>query len=142
MELNEVASYHEKFSTQRKNATQLHATILTTFQGPMRCVYCYQEHIKNGGHMSAETMGKTVSWLEDWTLRLGTGRRQITFYGGEPLANLTPIESIGIRIRKHCRDKGIRLDLAMATSSILLTPELARKPKRDGTQVSADHARR
>ena len=129
MELNEVASYHEEFSTRRKNANQLHATILTTFQCPMRCIYCYQKHIKNGGHMSTETMEKTVSWLEDQILRLETKRCQITFYGGEPLANPTPIEYIGTRMGKYCKDKGIRLYLAMATSSILLTPELAKKLK-------------
>ena len=132
MELDEAGSHHQRFYTQRASADQLHATILTTYQCPMMCSYCYQKHIKKDGHMSTETMQKTVSWLRDQILRLKASKCQITFYGGEPLANFAPIEYIGTRMGKYCRSEGISLYLAMVTSGILLTPKIAEKLKRLG----------
>lgn len=131
-ELDEAESYHQKFSTQRTDTDQLHATILTTLECPMRCTYCYQKHIRGGGHMSPETMEKTVSWLEEQISKRKINRCFITFYGGEPLMNFNPIEYIGSKIGEYCRDKRVSLYLAMVTSGILLMPEVAEKLKRIG----------
>lgn len=131
-ELDEAESYHQKFSFNRKNANQLNTTILTTLSCPMRCIYCYQKHIKNGGDMSQSIMEKTTSWLKDKILELKCKRSSITFYGGEPLMNFTPIEYIGNRMSEYCLSVGISLYLSMVTSGVLLTQKIAEKLKRIG----------
>lgn len=131
-EFDEAESYHQKFSFNRKNANQLNATILTTLECPMQCIYCYQKHIKNGGDMPQSIMENTTSWLQEEIFKRKINRCLITFYGGEPLMNFTPIEYIGGRMSEHCLDLGISLYLSMVTSGVLLTPKIAYKLKRIG----------
>jgi uncharacterized protein len=133
-EKDEALSFNRMFERQRAESHQLHATILTTYDCPMSCVYCYQKHVKNGGYMSIDTMQRTANWLEEQIQNEGIDRCSITFYGGEPLMNFTPIEYIGKRTKKYCRDNEIKLGFAMVTSGILLTPEIADKLKRIGVK--------
>lgn len=132
-EKNEAESFSQMFEKQRKERRELHATILTTYDCPMNCIYCYQRHINGDGYMSVETMGKVASWLEGRMQANGIDRCSITFYGGEPLMNLAPIEYIGRRMREYCGD-GIGLGFAMVTSGILLTNETADRLRRVGVR--------
>ena len=122
---DEVESYHQKFFMQRTNANQLNAVILTTLECPMRCIYCYQKDIKTNEKMSQSTMENTFCWLKEQLLKAKCNRCLITFYGGEPLMNLTPIEYIGNRMSEYCLDFGVSLYLSMVTSGVLLTPKIA-----------------
>jgi len=130
-EKDESESFSRIFERQRRERSELHATILTTYDCPMSCIYCYQKHIDSDGYMSVETMGKVASWLEERMQAEGIDRCSVTFYGGEPLMNFTPIEYIGRGMRKYCGD-GIRLGFAMVTSGILLTRKTANKLGRVG----------
>ncbi len=130
---DEALSFNQIFERQRIEGSELSATILTTYDCPMSCVYCYQKHVKNGGGMSVDTMQKTADWLEEQMQDEGIERCSITFYGGEPLMNFAPIEYIGGRIREYCGNR-IKLGFAMVTSGILLTPDIAEKLKKIGVK--------
>jgi uncharacterized protein len=133
-EKDEAFSFNRMFERQRSESHQLHATILTTYDCPMSCIYCYQKHVKNGGYMSIDTMERTADWLEEQIQNEGIDRCSVTFYGGEPLMNFTPIEYIGRRTRTYCRDNRIKLGFAMVTSGILLAPDIANRLKRIGVK--------
>ncbi len=132
-EKDEVESFIRIFDRQRRERSELHATILTTYDCPMNCIYCYQSHIKSDGYMSVETMVRVTSWLEGRMQANGIDRCSITFYGGEPLMNFTPIEYIGRRMREFCGDE-IKLGFAIVTSGLLLTRETADRLRKVGVR--------
>jgi uncharacterized protein len=127
--MDEAELYRRKFSEQRARRDRLHATILTTLKCPMRCVYCYQKHIKSSEDMSPEMVRSVTSRLEEHIHRNGVSQCMVTFYGGEPLMNLPAVECMGRRLRGHCDDRSVELRFAMVTSGLLLTPEVAGKLK-------------
>jgi len=133
-EQDETQSFCQTFSNQRLESKEIHATVLTTLDCPMQCVYCYQSHIKDSGPMSTQTTERVALWLEKQLQINKSERCFITFYGGEPLMNTGPIEYIARRMRGYCSDRGIKLAFAMVTSGILLTPQVAEKLKKLGVR--------
>jgi uncharacterized protein len=127
--MDEAELYRRKFTEQRARRDRLHATILTTLKCPMRCVYCYQKHIRSSEDMSPEMIRRVTSRLEEHIHRDGVSQCMVTFYGGEPLMNLPAIERMGSRLRRYCDDRSVELRFAMVTSGLLLTPEVAGKLK-------------
>jgi uncharacterized protein len=133
-EQDEADSFNHVFSAQRSKQKELHAVILTTLECPMNCVYCYQKHIKNGGSMSDETMEKVVHWLKGQIQKREAERCFITFYGGEPLMNMTCINYISNNMSAYCKSAGVKLGLSMVTSGILATQDVAKVLKRIGVK--------
>lgn len=133
-ELDEAGLFNQKFSKKRTKKKELHATILTTFECPMQCVYCYQKEFQDGGDMSKNRVEKTISYLTEKIEKKNYKRCHITFYGGEPLMNFSPIEQIGSRMRDYCSQREKPIYLSMVTSGLLLTPKIAEKLKRIGVR--------
>ena len=124
-EKDEIASFNAIIEAHRAKNDELHVTILATLECPMKCVYCYQSHIKDKKQMSPETANDVAYWIEEQLLRRNANKCSISHYGGEPLLNLTAVEYIGNRISKYCQSKGIMFNSAMVTSGILLTADVA-----------------
>lgn len=137
-EKDETSAFSKLFSAQMAERKELHATILTTYKCPMRCIYCYQKDIRNNEYMneymSDDKMRTVASWLEWKVQKSEINRCFITFYGGKPLMNRTSIEYLGNRMAVYCKDKGVNLQLAMVTSGLLLTPKIADSLKRIGVK--------
>jgi uncharacterized protein len=122
---DEASSFDAILSAHREKVDELHVMVLTTLECPMKCIYCYQGHIEDKKRMSPETTKDVASWIEEQLQRRDAKKCSITYCGGEPLSNLTPIEYIGNRVSKYCQSKGVRLSSAMITSGLLLTPDIA-----------------
>ena len=125
IEKDEASSFNAVMNAHRAKRDELHVMVLTTLECPMKCIYCYQSHIKDKKRMSPETAKDVACWIEEQLQRRNANRCSITYCGGEPLANLTSVKYIGNRISKYCQSKGIRFNSAMITSGILLTPNTA-----------------
>ena len=86
----------------------------------MRCVYCYGD---GGGYGSEGTMDLTtartaVDWLID---RSGSNKRiGISFFGGEPLLNLTLIKEIVNYADERAGDSGKTFSFSITTNGSLL----------------------
>lgn len=131
---DEDLSFNKVFNAQTSRTDEFNLTLLTTYECPMRCVYCYQSKIKEKKSMSPEVTKDTANWIEG-QLRIRNARRcSITYYGGEPLVNTAPMEYIGGRISEYCQSNGIRFDSAMVTSGILLTTDTANMLKGIGVK--------
>jgi len=131
-ERDEKELYIEKYRSQCESQEELHATILTTFECPMACVYCYQKHIEDDMSMSEGMTRDVIIWLKRQIQERRPKRCFITFYGGEPLMNMKPIERISSEMRGYCGDRGIKLELSIVTSGLLLTREVAERLRHAG----------
>jgi len=89
-----------------------------TSRCPFRCVYCYlDEYLDTSGETS------TNLWIDLFPLLVALKPRKVVFTGGEPLMRgdiLALLRGINTLNREH------QIELALDTSGIGLTPELAR----------------
>lgn len=111
-------------------------TILPTFACNARCVYCYEEGMKQVT-MSPEIVEQTVQYVLQTKAE---GRIEIGWFGGEPLMG----ESIIDRICERLQAEGVEYVSSMITNASLLTDALADKMagpwKIRNVQVSMDGA--
>lgn len=111
-------------------------TILPTFACNARCVYCYEEGMKQVT-MTPEIAEQTVQYILQTKAE---GRIEIGWFGGEPLMG----ESIIDRICERLQAEGVEYVSGMITNASLLTDALADKMagpwKIRNVQVSMDGA--
>jgi uncharacterized protein len=100
------------------------ATILTTYACNFRCVYCFEESVKENTNMSVPVAQSTVEWLIRRVKAKGIKKVFIAFYGGEPLLNTAPIRSISAGFGEWCRANGVWFKFGIITNGSLVTPAL------------------
>jgi uncharacterized protein len=119
------------FATIRASATDLCVTVLTTMQCNLACEYCYQgdrgPSASPALHMTLETAGRVVSWIERELACVGPRRLVLTFFGGEPLLNLPVMYAIAGRCLSLTRARGIDQRLAVITNGLLLTRDVVER---------------
>lgn len=112
-------------------------TILPTTGCNARCVYCYEEGyvIKT---MTSETADRLIDFICE---NRSSDTVKLTWFGGEPLANVEAIRRICSGLREH----GVQFKSNMITNASLVTKELAHEAKElwnlNKVQVSLDGAR-
>ena len=131
-EPDENELYLRKFHSQRASHAELHATILTTYQCPMACVYCYQRHIEDNTRMSESVMEKVIDLLKKQIQEQNPERCLITYYGGEPLMNLEPVDYISGEMRTYCKERNVKFNASMVTSGLLLNQKAIEALKNAG----------
>lgn len=111
-------------------------TILPTFACNARCVYCYEEGMKQVT-MTPEIVEQTVQYI---LKTKAEGKIEIGWFGGEPLMG----ESIIDRICERLQEEGVEYSSSMITNASLLTDAVADKMagpwKIKTVQVSMDGA--
>ncbi|MBO4751094.1 MAG: radical SAM protein [Lachnospiraceae bacterium] len=111
-------------------------TILPTFACNARCVYCYEEGMKQVS-MTPEIAEQTVQYILQTK---GEGRIEIGWFGGEPLMGEATIDKICERLK----EEGVEYGSSMITNASLLSEAVADKMagpwKIRSVQVSMDGA--
>ena len=113
-------------------------TILPTLSCNARCIYCYEEGMKQVT-MTPEIVERTIQYIMETQ---GPGKVRIGWFGGEPLMG----EAIIDRICEALSEAGVDFESTMITNASLLTEEIADKMagawKIRHVQVSMDGAER
>lgn len=107
-------------------APPVHALSLAVAQKcNLGCGYCYAQQGAFGGpakDMAAETAERAVDLLLAEAAR-GSGRANLAFLGGEPLANRVVLRQTTIRAAELARRRGVALGFSITTNGTLLNAD-------------------
>jgi len=102
-------------------------TLLTTYSCNFRCVYCFEESVKDNVFLSKETGEAAVKWLIKTAEKRGFKRLFLVYYGGEPLLNPEPIYDISCRLTEWSQNNGTGFGFGIITNGSLVTAGLIDK---------------
>ena len=103
------------------------ATILTTYSCNFRCVYCFEESVKEDVFLDKETSDLIIRWLIKRAEKKGFKGIHLVYYGGEPLLNIRPIYDISWHIKEWAQNCGVDFGFSIITNGSLVRPELMDK---------------
>ena len=127
---NEEEAKLKDFFRQLKyesDALPFEVTILTTYACNFRCVYCFEESVKDDIYLDNQTSDLIIKWLIRKAEERKFKRIFLVYYGGEPLLNIRPIYDISWHIREWAEKKGVGFGFGMITNGSLLNPDLVDK---------------
>lgn len=99
-------------------------TILTTFNCNFRCVYCFEESVKDNVMMDKATSDRAIRWLITKMESRRHTRLFIVYYGGEPLMNIRPIYDISWHMQAWAGANGAEFAFGIITNGSLLSRHL------------------
>ncbi len=123
------------------NTVAFEVTILTTYKCNFRCVYCFEESVKQDVFLDRQTSEAIINWLIKRTEKRGYKSIFIVFYGGEPLLNTEPIDYISRKMKEWADANGRRFNFAIITNGSLIKLALIDKWRKIGldcVRVSLD----
>src|SRR6266480_4153758 len=86
----------------KSDTSELNVTVLTTLQCNFACDYCFQgdhgDYNKHADRMSLETALRVGDWIERELERVHPEKLVMTFFGGEPLLNLSAMYELADRM--------------------------------------------
>jgi len=126
----EEKSKLEDFFRQLKyasNGLAFEATILTTYNCNFKCVYCFEEQVKENKLLDQQTADLIVNWIIERVKTRNLKRIFLVYYGGEPLLNTAPIYDISRKLQDWSKAKGIDFGFAIITNGSLISPEMIDK---------------
>jgi len=103
-----------------ESTEELYLIILTTYACNLKCVYCYEDGIKNKGSMDIETANRVKEWVCARLERVPFKRLIVSFYGGEPLLNPQIIRFLTRELSEEARKRGIIPEFDILTNGVLL----------------------
>lgn len=103
------------------------ATILTTYSCNFRCVYCFEEEVRENVFLEQTTSDLIVKWLINRAEKKGFKRISLVYYGGEPLLNVKPIYDISWQMKEWAENNGVGFEFAIITNGSLINPPLIDK---------------
>jgi uncharacterized protein len=108
-------------------ALPFEVTILTTYACNFRCVYCFEESVKDDIFLDKYTSDLIIKWLINRAEQRKFKRLFLVYYGGEPLLNIRPIYDISWHIREWAERKGVEFGFGIITNGSLINPDLIDK---------------
>jgi len=108
-------------------ALPFEVTLLTTYSCNFRCVYCFEESVKENVFLDKDTSSAIVRWLIKFAQKKDLRRIFLVFYGGEPLLNIPPIYDISRDLMQWAEKKGIEFGFGIITNGSLVNPHLIDK---------------
>jgi len=102
-------------------------TILTTYSCNFRCVYCFEESVKESVFLDKDTSDSIIKWIIDRAEESGFKRIFLVYYGGEPLLNIRPIYEISWYIKDWAGKRGVDFGFGIITNGSLINPGLIDK---------------
>ncbi len=123
----EEAAKTKDFFRQLKsesNVLPFEVTLLTTYACNFRCVYCFEESVREGVSLDEKTARQASEWIMRTAGEAGLKSVFVVYYGGEPLLNPGPIHLISERLTRWSRQAGVAFGSSIITNGSLLTPEL------------------
>lgn len=105
----------------------LEVTILTTYSCNFRCVYCFEESVRDNVFLDKDNSTLIVKWLINRAEERNIKRIHLVFYGGEPLLNIGPIYDISWHMKEWADKNRVGFFFSIITNGSLLSPGLVDK---------------
>lgn len=102
-------------------------TILTTYSCNFRCVYCFEESVKEYVFLDKETSGLIVRWIKQRAEKRKFRKIFLVYYGGEPLLNVKPIYDISCQMQEWAQKNGLEFGFGIITNGSLINHDLIDK---------------
>lgn len=102
----------------------LSITILTTYACNLRCSYCFQEGYHRNSFMDKDICRIVVDWIVRRLDEVRPTTLRLTFYGGEPLLNVTAVKLIAQELFSETSKRKITQEISIVTNGVLLTRKL------------------
>lgn len=109
----------------RYDTSVLSLTITPTMACNFRCTYCFESGHYCNGVMTEETEDDICKLVEKESSHLE--KLVITWYGGEPLLAIAPLERLTNKLRKVCEKYNIEYLASIITNGYLLTEDICDK---------------
>lgn len=109
------------------NKLPFEVTILTTYNCNFRCVYCFEESVRDEVSLDKDTSDLTVKWLINKFEQRKFKRIYLVYYGGEPLLNIRPIYDISWHINGWAKENDVEFGFGIITNGSLVSPGLIDK---------------
>lgn len=109
----------------RYDTSVLSLTITPTMACNFRCTYCFESGHYSNGHMSEDTEENICKMVEQEASHLE--KLVVTWYGGEPLLAISPIERLTKKFKKICKRFDIEYSASIITNGYLLTEDVCNK---------------
>lgn len=103
------------------------ATILTTYSCNFRCVYCFEESVREKLFMDKDTSDSVIRWLINRARERNLKKIYLVYYGGEPLLNIRPIYDISWQMQEWARKNNVHFSFGIITNGSLIYAELIDK---------------
>jgi uncharacterized protein len=131
-EIDEVARLEAIHWASRFQTNTLSLTIAPTLACNLRCLYCYEQDVRRGGRMSAETEQQIVDFCQanDRTLR----HLSVVWYGGEPLLAKGIILHLARRFREMMDRREGTYTSSMVSNGYLLDRATALELREHGVE--------
>ena len=125
----EEAKLKDFFHQLKFNSSSLpfEATILTTYACNFRCIYCFEESVKDDIYLDQNTSNAIVQWLIQKAEEKKFARIFLVYYGGEPLLNIKPIYDISWYLQEWALRKGVDFSFGIITNGSLISAGLVDK---------------
>jgi uncharacterized protein len=122
------AALEQYLAEVKSDTAELNITVLTTLQCNFACDYCFQgdhgDYNERAGRMSLEMAGRVADWIERELDRVHPPKLVVTFFGGEPLLNLSVMYYLAERLWGATQARGIEQYANIITNGLLLTEEV------------------
>jgi uncharacterized protein len=115
------------FAKFRDDNSTLRPTVLTTYACNFGCVYCVEDGLPKGTPMTAEAAETAAGYIIDQFKRFGSRAIALTFYGGEPLLNMTAVRTVSRMLKRFSEIEGVPFGIELSTNGSLLTPEVVQE---------------
>ena len=103
------------------------ATILTTYACNFRCVYCFEESVKDDAFLDKDTSDAIIKWLINKAEASRLKKIFVVYYGGEPLLNIRPIYDISWHLKAWAEKNKADFGFAIITNGSLINAGLVDK---------------
>jgi len=122
------AALEQYLAEVKSDTAELNITVLTTLQCNFACDYCFQgdhgDYNERAGRMSLEMAARVADWIERELDRVHPPKLVVTFFGGEPLLNLSVMYYLAERLWGATQARGIEQYANIITNGLLLTEEV------------------
>lgn len=122
---NEEVEIEELKNALLNSSNHLDLTILTTTACNMRCTYCFErlEAIMASEKISDQIM----DFIERYNDNNNLKSIHITWFGGEPLLNLSLIRNLSVKLIHFSDNNGIIYNASIITNGTLLSEDISRE---------------
>ena len=102
-------------------------TILTTYSCNFKCVYCFEESVKDSVFLDKDNSDLIIKWIINQAEKKQVKNIFLVYYGGEPLLNVGPIYNISWHLKQWAALNGVTFGFGIITNGSLINPELIDK---------------
>ncbi len=137
--VDELSIVENHILSERFDKSKYEIVVNTTMDCNVRCWYCYESHIKDSV-MSDDISQRIIRHIESKLLYDSFKLLSLSFFGGEPMLNISSVLLIVEAAKELSEKYGFELNIGFTTNLICLDPRLidALKGVRSSFQIPFD----